>query len=142
MKGSSITRLKWPPLVLFAPFTYSAVFSIFVYLPLSSKALINKRKLHKPVGTSEKEAADKKKEKEEQKKIEVEKETEEVQQEEKQDEEVAAKLSARTATTSSDLVRTSFVKVWYRIRAWNNIITRPFDHSPRETPTPTDRLPP
>lgn len=72
-----------------------------------SKALINKRKLRKPVETSEKEAADTKKEK----------------KEEEEDEEVATKSSARTATRSSGLVRTSFVKVWYRIRASNNIIT-------------------
>lgn len=91
-----------------------------------SKALINKRKLHKPVRTSEKEAVDTKKEEK------MEKEKEE------KDEEVAV----RTATKSRGLVRTSFVKVWYRIRALNNIIThrsrRLFDHSPREIPTPLD----
>lgn len=94
---------------------------------LPSKALINKRKLYKPVGTSEKEAVDTKKE------------TEEKEEEEK-DEEVAAKSSAHTATRSRGLVRTSFVKVWYRIRALNNIIIHRspqlFDHLPRETPTP------
>lgn len=63
-----------------------------------SKALINKRKLYKPVGTSEKEAEDKKKTKE--------------------DEEVA---TTTLVCTSDELVRTSFVKVWYRIRASNNI---------------------
>jgi len=74
-----------------------------------SKALINKRKLRKPVGTSEKEATDKKK-----------KEKNE-EEEEEEDEEVATKSSAHTAMRSSGLVRTSFVKVWYRIRALNNI---------------------
>jgi len=59
-----------------------------------SKALINKRKLRKPVGTSEKEVADKKKE-----------------EEAKQDEEIATESGARTAMRSSGLVRTSFVKV-------------------------------
>lgn len=68
------------------PFTCSRR-SVFVYLRPPSKALINKRKLCKPVETSEKEALDKKKE---------------------QDEEVAAKSSV---CTSIELVRTSFVKV-------------------------------
>ncbi|RLU24124.1 hypothetical protein DMN91_004333 [Ooceraea biroi] len=58
----------------------------------SITALINKRKLRKPVGTSKKEAVDKKKEKEE--KNEVDKE------EEEQDEEIATKSSARTARSS------------------------------------------
>lgn len=84
-------------------------------LHLPSKALINKRKLYKPVETSEKEAEDKKKTKE--------------------DEEVA---TSTVLCTSNELVRTSFVKVWYRIRASNNITHRShplFDHSPRETPS-------
>jgi hypothetical protein len=133
----------------FDSFHLFCVFSIFVYSrrlpppPPPSKALINKRKLRKPVGTSEKEAADKRKEKEEEKKEEAKKEEEQEKEEEEQDEGVAVKSSARTATRSSGLVRTSSVKVWYRIRASNNITThrvpsRPFDHSPRETPTPPD----
>lgn len=84
-----------------------------------SKALINKRKLCKPVETSEKEMLDTKKKEEKEK---------------EKDEEVAAKSSAHTATRSHGLVRTSFVKVWYRIRASNNIIIhrsrRLFNHSP------------
>lgn len=71
--------------------------------------------------------------------VDTKKETEKEEKEEK-DEEVVAKSSAHTTTRSRGLVRTSFVKVWYRIRALNNIIThrsrRLFDHSPRETPTP------
>lgn len=85
--------------------------SLFTCRP-PSKALINKRKLCKPVGTSEKE--------------------------EEEDAEDATKLSVRAASRSSGLVRTSFVKVWYRIRASNNIThpARLFDHSPRETSNP------
>ncbi|XP_067207718.1 dynein axonemal assembly factor 1 homolog isoform X1 [Linepithema humile] len=56
----------------------------------SVTALINKRKLRKPVETSEKEAADKKKEEEE--------------EEAKQDEEIATKSGARTAMRSSGLL--------------------------------------
>lgn len=94
--------------------------SLFTCRP-PSKALINKRKLCKPVGTSEKEEADKK-----------------TEEEEEEDAEDATKLSVRAASRSSGLVRTSFVKVWYRIRASNNIThpARLFDHSPRETSNP------
>ncbi|XP_020286889.1 dentin sialophosphoprotein-like [Pseudomyrmex gracilis] len=59
-------------------------------------ALINKRKLCKPVETSEKEATDKKKGEEEKKK--------KKKEDEKKNEEVAAKSSARTATRSSGLL--------------------------------------
>lgn len=118
-----VTRdgLEMAALGPFGSFHLFCVFSIFVYLhrlpPPPPKALINKRKLCKPVEMSEKEVANEKKEKEEEKK-EVEKEEEEEEQD------VAEKSSARTATrSSSGLVRTSFVKVWYRIRASNNIIT-------------------
>ncbi|XP_028048864.2 LOW QUALITY PROTEIN: uncharacterized protein LOC105837923 [Monomorium pharaonis] len=99
----------------------------------SVTALINKRKLCKPVETSEKEATDKKKKKEE-----------EEEKEEEEAEEVATKSSARTATKSSGLVRTSFVKVWYRIRALNNIITiGPVGYLiiPRKTRTPSSPAP-
>ncbi|XP_070513879.1 LOW QUALITY PROTEIN: uncharacterized protein, partial [Cardiocondyla obscurior] len=78
----------------------------------SVTALINKRKLCKPVGASEKEATDKKK-----------KEQEEEVEDEEENEEVATKSNVRATTRSSGLVRTSFVKVWYRIRALNNITT-------------------
>ncbi|XP_077260271.1 LOW QUALITY PROTEIN: uncharacterized protein LOC143896336 [Temnothorax americanus] len=74
----------------------------------SVMALINKRKLCKPVGASEKEAMDKKKKEKE-------------EEEEEENEEVATKSNVRATTRSSGLVRTSFVKVWYRIRALNNI---------------------
>jgi len=65
---------------------------------------------------SEKEATDKKK-----------KEKEEKEEEEKKEEneEVATKSNVRATTRSSGLVRTSFVKVWYRIRALNNITIGP-----------------
>lgn len=104
--------------VLLTPLTFVLCTDPGLYLLVDpprppSKALINKRKLCKPVGTSETKAADKEKGEEEDKK----------KEDEEEDEEIDAKSSARTATRSSGLVRTSFVKVWYRIRAPNNITT-------------------
>lgn len=81
-------RVEYPGELGIDLICYPLDLCLLVDLRPPSKALINKRKLCKPVGTSEKEAEDKKKT--------------------KQDEEVA---TTTLVCTSSELVRTSFVKV-------------------------------